>query len=59
VLNILLVKLYKNKPRHIFINNVSAATCFGSVGNLQVKNLQFNLQISRILYNLFNVYYFL
>jgi hypothetical protein len=27
-LNILLIKLYRNKPRHYFINNISSVICF-------------------------------
>jgi hypothetical protein len=30
-------KTYKNKYRHNFINNLSAATCFGFVSRLQAK----------------------
>ena len=30
-------KTYKNTSRHIFINNLSAATCFGFVSHLQAE----------------------
>jgi len=35
VLNILFIKLNKNKSRHNFINNLSAATYFSFVSHLQ------------------------
>jgi hypothetical protein len=34
---IVLMKLYKNKSRHNFINNLPSATCFGFVSHLKAE----------------------
>jgi len=36
-LNILLIKLYRNKSRHYFINNLSSVICFVFVSHLQAE----------------------